>query len=92
MDPLTALLERVDKAVNPLACTLGSWLPSSLAGKLSPEYEVDEEIVEEGSNDLLSLSQCRTANEKGRRDVVLALETFTAMQSKVCVQLDWCSV
>ena len=57
---------------------------------LSPETLGDEEAGCESSNDLLSGSQTRSQTEKGR-DVVLGIETFTALQSKASIEAGICS-
>ena len=59
-------------------------LPASLSRKLAPEPDDDAEALDDGCSDLLSVSQRRLLSQQGRRDVVLGIETFTSLQSKVC--------
>ena len=73
---LFALLERA------LRC-----LPGGLSRRLSPdldEEDLAEDDARQEASDLLSVSQRRMATGKGQtKNVVLAIETFTALQSKV---------
>ena len=55
---------------------------TGVRGRLSPEQDLDEEADYEECSDLLSASQHRVERQT-KRDVVLGIETFTALQSKV---------
>ena len=63
--------------------TLEWLLPANWTRKLSPETGADQEIGSEACcSDLLSVNQRRLSDD-GRRDIVLGIETFTGLQSKV---------
>ena len=61
------------------------WLvPAEWSRKLSPETTADQEVGGETCcSDLLSVNQRRVLSDDGRKDVVLGIETFTGLQSKV---------
>ena len=72
----------VEKAVS---CLLAH-LPHSWQENLFPIFEEDAEAgdTDESVSDLLSANQGRVhSKETGTRDVVLGIETFSALQSKV---------
>ena len=81
--PSAALCRAIEKAI--------VWtcrhLPRSWQERLFPVFDEDAEggpSGEEACSDLLSASQRRLWHkEQNRRDVVLGIETFTALQSKV---------
>ena len=62
-----------------------SSMPKRWQENLFPTFEEDpEEGIGEGISDLLSANQRRLhSKEGGARDVVLGIETFSALQSKV---------
>lgn len=77
--PLLFILAVAERALR----SLGSLLPDSVKRRLLPETDPEEAAGEESCSDLLSVSQRRIKTADGRRDVVLSIETFSALQSKV---------